>query len=266
MPRSTTGKWVARAAATGGGRTYRGRRPVNWYAGLVVIVVIGLASVVFARYEYQHPKKSVSVQPTVGQHWYAAISFDQCGTNLPSLPATSDAQTLGVTTLGDGVINIQPQTNAQAGVHATLGQFQDNTPDMVLSATAFEYPGNKLLTNGTKCPSGSPDAGKAGQVEVSYWANTDTKTQAVTVTDPKTLKLGFNSLVTVGFVPKGTVLKRPAQTIITSLLLAGANGASPTTTTAPATTTTTTGSTTSTTAASSTSTTAKSSTTSTTTP
>jgi len=142
----------------------------------------------------------------------------------------------------------------------------DNTPNMVLSTTAFEYPGKTLVTNGQKCPSGTPDAGKAGQVEVSYWANTDTKTKAVTVTNPSTLKLGFNSLVTVGFVPKGTVLKRPSQAIITSLLLAGANGASATTTTVPTTTATTSGPTTSTTAASSTSTTAKSSTTSTTKP
>ena len=36
MARSSSGKSVARAAATGGGATYRGQMPVNWYAALVV--------------------------------------------------------------------------------------------------------------------------------------------------------------------------------------------------------------------------------------
>jgi len=46
MPSNSTGKWVQRAATTGGGRTYRGQMPVNWYASLVVICVVGLLLVV----------------------------------------------------------------------------------------------------------------------------------------------------------------------------------------------------------------------------
>ena len=34
MASNQTGKWVQRAATTGGGRTYRGQMPVNWYASL----------------------------------------------------------------------------------------------------------------------------------------------------------------------------------------------------------------------------------------
>ena len=45
MARSSSGKSVARAAATGGGTTYRGQMPVNWYAALVIIVIIGVASI-----------------------------------------------------------------------------------------------------------------------------------------------------------------------------------------------------------------------------
>ena len=52
MARSSSGKSVARAAATGGGATYRGQMPVNWYAALVVIVLVGLGSVAFAKYHY----------------------------------------------------------------------------------------------------------------------------------------------------------------------------------------------------------------------
>ena len=52
MARSSTGKSVARAAATGGGTTYRGQMPVNWYAALVLIVILGIGSVALAKYHY----------------------------------------------------------------------------------------------------------------------------------------------------------------------------------------------------------------------
>ena len=60
MARNSAGKWVARAGATGGGRTYRGQTPVNWYAALVVIVVLGVLSVVFANYEYRNPSSAAT--------------------------------------------------------------------------------------------------------------------------------------------------------------------------------------------------------------
>jgi hypothetical protein len=233
MPRNSTGKWVARAAATGGGRTYRGQRPVNWYAGLVVIIVLGLASVLFARYEYQHPKKAASVAPAVGTHWYAGIAFDECGTKLPTLAASSNASTLGMTTTGNGVIDISPLTKAQAGVHATLGQFTTSYPKLELTSTAFEYPGKKLLTSGEKCPKGTPEAGKVGRVEVAYWSNTDPETKRVSVADPITLKLGSNSLVSAGFVAAGTTLPRPPQSTITGVLVASSSSPTTTTTTSP---------------------------------
>jgi len=260
MPRNSTGKWVARAAATGGGRTYRGQRPVNWYLGLAVLVVLGLLSIIFARYEYQHPKKAVAVQPTVGQHWFAGISFDECGQQLAPLAASSSSSSssLGITTLGNGVLDISPQTKAQAGNNATLGQFAVNYPGLVLSTDAFQYPGNKVLSNGQKCPKGTPDAGKAGHVEVAYWHNVDTKTKRVDVTNPSTLKLGFNSLVTAGFVPVGTALARPSAGVITAVLEAGASAGATTTTTSitvPPSTPSSTPSTTSTTATTSPSTT-----------
>ena len=59
MARSSSGKSVARAAATGGGATYRGQMPVNWYAALVVIVLVGLASVAIAKYHYNQTPTAV---------------------------------------------------------------------------------------------------------------------------------------------------------------------------------------------------------------
>lgn len=204
---------------------------MNWYLGLAVLVVLGLLSVIFSRYEYQHPKQVAAVQPAVGQHWFAGISFDECGQTLAPLAPTANASTLGITTSGDGVIVIAPQTKQQAGNNATLGQFQINTPGLVLTPTAFEYPGKTVLSSGQKCPKGTPDAGKAGHVEVAYWHNSDPKTTRVSVANPSTLKLGFNSLITVGFLPTGKALPRPGQSVITAVLRAGASSGSTTTTT-----------------------------------
>ena len=64
MARSSSGKSVARVAATGGGATYRGQMPVNWYAALVVIVLVGLASVAIAKYHYN--QTPTVVEPAVG--------------------------------------------------------------------------------------------------------------------------------------------------------------------------------------------------------
>ena len=64
MARSSSGKSVARAAATGGGATYRGQMPVNWYAALLVIVLVGLGSIALAKYNYN--KTAPVVEPTVG--------------------------------------------------------------------------------------------------------------------------------------------------------------------------------------------------------
>ena len=91
MARSSSGKSVARAAATGGGTTYRGQMPVNWYAALVIIVIIGVASIALAKYNYN--KVPAVVEPTVGTSWHAGLAFDVCGTMEPAIPASPSTAT-----------------------------------------------------------------------------------------------------------------------------------------------------------------------------
>ena len=57
--------------------------PVNWYAALVVIVLVGLASVAIAKYHYN--QTPTVVEPAVGTTWHAALAFDICGTMQPAL-------------------------------------------------------------------------------------------------------------------------------------------------------------------------------------
>ncbi len=250
MARDSTGKWVQRAGATGGGRTYRGQVPVNWYVALVVIVVVGLASVAFARYEYRSTAAaSAGVAPVVGTTWYAGMAASICGTTMTALPASPSTDTAGITTTGGGVVKIAPKTSAQAGKHATLGQFVAGYAGLRLTATQIEYPGQKVYANGDKCASGTPDAGKTGVVIVEYWPHAIDSTEKGTVVkgDPASLKLGENSLFTLGFAPAGTALPRPSESVVAAVLQA-ASGASTSTTTTPTATTPTTAAPTSTTA------------------
>ena len=247
MARSSSGKSVARAAATGGGATYRGQMPVNWYAALVVIVIVGLASVAIAKYHYN--QTPTATPPTVGTTWHAAISFDICGTMQPALPASPASATTGLTTTGNGVLLIAPKKSSEAGVNATVGKFASEYQGLTLTNTTLKYPASHApeYKNGDKCAAGTPDAGKAGEVLARWWVVTTqtshgqlVQTNGVNSPKPADLKLLNRQLITVGFVPAGTTLPKPPGSTITALLqvLAGTQPVVTTTTSAPATPTT----------------------------
>jgi len=237
MARGDTGKWVARAGATGGGRTYRGQMPVKWYTSLVLICVLGLALVVYSRYELQHP--AAPTPPAVGTHWYQALAFDVCGKLQPHLPANPNAAKApipGIRTDGDGVIQVAPTTSSDAGDNATLARFVVHYPGMVLSPSALKVPGHARYVNGAACPSGTPDAGKKGQVAIKVWQSfTGPSSNRPTIsTNPTDVKLADGQLITVAFVPSGATssIPKPDASAITNLLNDRA-GAGSTSTTVP---------------------------------
>jgi hypothetical protein len=265
MPRNSTGNRVSRAAATGGGRTYRGQMPVNWYAGLVGIVILGLFSIIFARYEYQHHKTTAAVQPAVGTTLYAAYEINICGKVQAPLTPTSAGQ--GITAIEGGVLQVSPLTASDAGNNATLGLFFRSYKGLSLSETKLTVLKHKPYTNGERCPSGTPDAGKKGVVKVEVWPNAVTTTGTVLTGNPADYKIGARSVITIAFVPSDTKLHRPSQSTIDLMLdyMGNVVNGTTTTTTAPSATTTTAASGTTTTAASGTTTTTAASGTTTTT-
>ncbi|HUZ10009.1 MAG TPA: hypothetical protein VMU76_07565 [Acidimicrobiales bacterium] len=213
--------------------------PVNWYAGLILIVVLGLVSVAFARYEYRNPSTSTAVQPAVGTTWYAGIDFSLCGASRSSLPANTS--TTGISTSGNGVMVIAPTKASQAGKNATLGRFVSGYKGLKLTAGSVQYPGGKLLTNGDRCAAGTPDAGKKGVVIVYRWPNVVAKKGILVTGDPLSLRLGQSSLVGVAFAPQGTKIPKSASVEVAVLQASSAASSTSTTTTPAGTTTTTTG-------------------------
>ena len=232
---------MARAGATGGGRSYRGQRPMKWYASLAMICLVGVALIVYSRYERQHP--AAATQPAIGAHWYQALGFDVCGTieaNLPANPNTSTPPVPGIRTDGDGVIQVAPTTNKDAGNNATLGRFVATYPKLTLTTATVQIPGKPKYTNGQKCPAGSHDAGKTGQLQIKVWPSfTPPGSNNPSVFhDPNGIKLADGQLITVAFVPSGASVPKPSS--ITAMLTDRAGSATSTpSTTAPSTATTT---------------------------
>jgi hypothetical protein len=232
--------------------------PVNWYAALVVIVILGLGSVAFARYNYS--KTTPSTQPEVGVTWHAGLAFDICGTMEPALAASAQSSTNGLTTTGSGVLLISPKSSVDAGANATLGKFASEYTGLTLNNTTLKYPGASAAQykNGGECGSATPDAGKKGVLEARSWVigtavgknNQLKQTGGATTTKPKGLRLANRQLITVGFVPSGTQLPKPPGSTTTALLQAIEGTTAPvsttTTTAAPVTPTTAAGATTTT--------------------
>lgn len=251
MAKSTSGKWVSRVGAAGGGKTYQKTRPSNYYGALVVIVVLGLAATVYSRYEYQNPVKKHSdvVQPAIGTVRYAALAIQVCGKALPYLK--SDPTYKGGYVVGpDNIIRVAPQSAAEAGNNATLKTFASEFPGLIASTTELAVPkatgvANPATTfkNGDSCPATSKYAGQKGHVVYAYWTSFAQK-KPLTTTNPANIKFTKDLQVTMAFEPTGVTPTGPTKASIDEMVL-NATTASTTTTTTTAPPTTTTGSSTS---------------------
>jgi len=240
MANNSTGKWVQRAATTGGGRTYRGQMPVNFYASLALICVIGLFLVGLSRYQLTHRTVSSSGPPTTSQTWYVGLGINVCGTFEPNLPASTNKSTTGLLANGNGVVTVSPKNSSESGSNATLGTFVSHYKGLELTDQTLRYPGKSTYTNGDVCPKGTPDAGKPGVVIVYSWPNFTAKQGAETPGDPQKLLFENGQLITMAFVPANTTIAKPPASVITSLITADEAGPTTPTTTTPVVSSTTT--------------------------
>jgi hypothetical protein len=242
VAKSTSGKWVSRVGAAGGGKTYQKARPANFYGALIVIVVLGLILVVFSRYEYQNPvkKHSTAVAPAIGKTLFAGFSIQSCGQTLPYL--TADLTSTGGFIVGtDDVIKLDPVTAADAGANATLQQFGAEYKGLLLSTTELAVPNSTGGTdsattykNGDTCSAKSKYAGKKGDVVYAYWTSLG-QTKPTLTTNPAKIHFSKNLRVTLAFEPSGVTPTAPSSTTVNEMFL---DTTTPTTTSTTATATT----------------------------
>jgi hypothetical protein len=245
VAKSTSGKWVSRVGAAGGGKTYAKSRPANYYGVLAVIVVLGLALTVYSRYEYQNPvkKHSTAVAPLIGSTRYAALSIEACGKKLSYL--NSDPSFKGGFTVAlDNVIKLTPVSASEAGNNATLKQFASEFPGLVATSSELAVPtatgtANPKTTykNGAICPATSKYPGQKGKVVYAYWTTLAQKTPTLT-TNPAKIKFVKDLRVTMAFEPTGVTPTPPSTATVDAMFAAAITPT--TTTTAPILTPTTT--------------------------
>lgn len=124
MGKASSGKKVARAASTGGGRTARGKTPWGWYSAISFVVIAGLVLVVLSKNQMDDRLSATSLdQPTTQDHWHAAYGFYFCDQFSPPL-ADNGKDPLGIHTHGDGIIHVHPFTRAAAGKNATMSVYE----------------------------------------------------------------------------------------------------------------------------------------------
>ncbi len=244
MAKGSIGKQVARAAATGGGRTSRGEIPMGFYTVLAIISILGILVIGYSRYELQHPVSKPVVHPVIGDNWNFAFGIYDCSSFLPDLPKITAPSNASFTTSGNGIVNLSPKVSADEGAGATLGKFASYYKGLSFSSTSVTVPSKGTIKAGALCN------GKPTQLETAVWSSVLATSPKIFTGDPSKVVISSNDeLVTVGLVPKGVSLPKPPS----ASQLANVSA---TTTTAPATTTTKPGSSTTTTKASTTTTSA----------
>jgi hypothetical protein len=203
---------------------------MNWYASIVLIVVLGLLSIIYSRYELTHATKAAS---TSGKTTYAAFSFDVCGTQLPNLPKAPASAHAILTTNDHGVIHIPP-TASKSGKN-TLGYFVKSYPGMELTSSVIRYPGKSAYHNGEHCAKGTPDAGKVGVVKVETWSSFKVTTGTSVSGNPSSVTLTNGMEVTMAFLPSHASVPRPSSSTVSQMLtdMSGVKPTSSTPTNAP---------------------------------
>src|SRR5271169_2254667 len=97
MSRGSFGRTVARAAASGGGKAYRGRPALSWWFTMVAICAIGISLIVYSRNERLHFNQVAAPEgPSATDNWTAAFAVDICGKVQPNLPANSNLDATGI--------------------------------------------------------------------------------------------------------------------------------------------------------------------------
>jgi hypothetical protein len=209
--RASSQKKVARAATTGGGRTPGASQSFGWYATLGIVLLLGIFLVAFSRNEELNRGQAAAAKTATppkldSDSWHSSFGVYICDHWAPSVPLFETAD--GITTLGDGVINIRPYTPKASGSNATLSVFVNAASKIgdgtfKLTSSELKYlavPGDtnpldsKDWHNGDKCPDG-----KSGRVQF-------TVNGKVQKGNPTSWRLRDGDYLDVGFVPSGQTL------------------------------------------------------------
>ncbi len=152
MGKASSSKKVARAARAGGRVSSGQPRSLLFPGVLTLIVVLGLALVVYARND--RLQDDLDGVPQLGDHIHQAFAVNVCGEFLTNIPEFESA--VGIHTHGDGVMHIHPFSQLGVGANATLDRFLKDARDeggleVSLSSSKLEWLGETAEEGTTEC-------------------------------------------------------------------------------------------------------------------
>ncbi|MGI9622113.1 MAG: hypothetical protein ACR2PK_04685 [Acidimicrobiales bacterium] len=200
MGKASSSKKVARAARVGSSSGPSERRHFGFPALVVVVLVLGLAVVVFAR-----ATRDAQAEPTLQDHWHNAYGVWDCqsGEFLP--PFQSERDPDGIHSHQDGIIHIHPFTASVTGKEAQLHVFLTNM-GATLTDTELTLPGSEALVEGVVCE------GEEAVLRVVRWNDAfgeGDPDEILTEDLDEARFLGDGQALVIAFAPEGAVIPRP---------------------------------------------------------
>lgn len=234
MGKASSAKKVARVARAGGsGSTKkRGSKPL-FPVAIVLIFVVGISLVVFARTSQD---EAAATPPIANQdHWHAAMGVRLCGSGFAA-PSPIQDDPVGIHSHGDGIAHVHPFTNSASGENANLGEFFDAT-GVTIDDDEIDLGGDTRVKEGEDT---CGDDEKPGIVQVAVWENA----REAATTDPEIITENIRDIrftndsmaFTIAFAPEGANIP-PPPTIpgLDNLSDVPSSGSTPTTAFDPAT-------------------------------
>ncbi len=218
MVSSSSTRKAARLAQKGKGKRVRFQGGTLFPMVVVGILVVGLATIVYAR--QSRPAADAS-PPTIDQHWHIAYGFQICtADNFKTLTGAleevdsngqliSDAfRRTGVHSHDDGVIHWHPTTSAAVGQNATLGVFLD-VYDVELDDDSLRFPenqgGEEYIEGETKC------SDEDAELKVVVWDSyQDTGDGTTYTSDFDDIRISNDAMaITIAFLPSDVDVAMP---------------------------------------------------------
>ena len=256
MGKSSSAKKVARLAQKGKGKKVRFQGGTVFPAVIVVVLLVGLSLVAYAR----QSAPSGNEAPTVNDHWHVSYGFYGCDKYLPNLignkeePVDPNYVKYGIHSHDDGVIHWHPSGLA-TGSRAKLGLFL-TVYGIKVSDTKLEFPADQqtgmVYEEGeTKCYK------KDSELRAYVWNQYDKpEDRKMLIADFKNIRIDRDGMVVViAYMPKNAGPPALPESAVNLPELGAADGGGMTTTTVSGVTTTTVAGATTTTAAGATTTT-----------
>ena len=206
MGKASSAKKVTRVARAGGGTTTSKRAKPLFPVSIGLIVVLGVALIVFAR---SSQEQAAAEAPVANQdHWHAAYGVRLCGEGFAA-PIQVQDDPVGIHTHADGIIHVHPFATSASGENANLGEFFD-AAGITIDDDEIDLGGDARVKEGddTCGEDEEPEI-----VQVAVWENAreaDVTDPEIVTEDIRGIRFVNDSMAfTIAFAPEGADIPPP---------------------------------------------------------